>query len=106
MTAVFINEKLLGFIPKETPIYGNTYTANGVQKQNDNNHKIIKEWLLKRCKHFFEDNKKTMVYLPDEKSEFNGSLIINNKTLLRVTTTCDINVYLSASYLIQDAAKK
>ena len=105
MTAVFIDEKLLGFIPKETPIYGNSSFGEG-KKQNDNNHKIIKEWLLKRCKHFFEDNKKTMVYLPDEKSEFNGSLIINNKTLLRVTTKCDINLYLSASYLIQDAANK
>ena len=66
MTAVFINEKLLGFIPKETPIYGNTYTADGAQKQNARNHAIIEEWLLKRCKHIFDDKKKTIRYIADE----------------------------------------
>ena len=102
MTAIFINEKLLGFIPKETPIYGNTYTANGAQKQNDNNHSIIEEWLFKNCKHIF-DKKKTVKYIADKDSEFNGSIIVDNKTLLRVTTKCDINLYLDANSILHNA---
>jgi len=103
MTSVFINEKLLGFIPKETPIYGNTYTADGEKKQNARNHAIIEEWLLKRCKHIFDDKKKTIRYIADEKSEFNGCLIIDNKTLLRVTTSCALNLYGSAYNILHNA---
>ena len=101
MTAVFINEKLLGFIPKETPIYGNSL---GGKKQNDTNHAIIEEWLLKRCKHIFEDKKKTLIYLPDTNSEYNGCLIVDNKTLFRVTTKCDINLYLDAYNVLHKAS--
>jgi hypothetical protein len=100
MTAVFINEKLLGFIPKETPIYGNS--SEGAKKQNDKNHAIIEEWLLKRCKHIF-DKKKTVRYIADKDSEFNGSIIVDNKTLLRVTTKCDINLYLDAYSILHNA---
>jgi hypothetical protein len=102
MTAVFINEKLLGFIPKETPIYGNS--SFGEEKQNDKNHAIIKDWLLNRCKHIFEDKRKTLTYLPDNNSEYNGCLIVDNKTLLRVTTKCDINLYLEAYNILHKAS--
>ena len=101
MTAVFINEKLLGFIPDETPIYGNS--DGNAKKQNDTNHTIIKEWLLHKFKHVLTDENKSLTYIPDKHSEYNGSLIVNNKTLLRVTTKCDINLYLNASQLIYEA---
>jgi hypothetical protein len=101
MTAVFINEKLLGFIPKETPIYGNS--SSGDIKHNDANHAIIEQWLLNRCKAIFENNKKTVTYLPDKNSEYNGCLIVDNKTLLRVTTKLDINLYLSAYNVLHNA---
>jgi hypothetical protein len=102
MTAVFINEKLLGFIPDETPIYGNGSNEHS-KKQNDTNHTIIKEWLLHKFKHMLTDENKSLTYIPDMHSEYNGSLIVNNKTLLRVTTKCDINLYLKASDLIYKA---
>jgi len=101
MTAVFINEKLLGFISDETPIYGNS--DENVKKQNDTNHTIIKEWLLHKFKHVLTDENKSLTYIPDNHSEYNGSLIVNNKTLLRVTTKCDVNLYLNASQLIYEA---
>ena len=102
MTSVFINEKLLGFIPDETPIYGNGSSKDS-KKQNDTNHTIIKEWLLHRCLKMFTGENKSVTYVPDEHSEYNGSLIVNNKTLLRVTTMCDVNLYLNASQLIYEA---
>ncbi len=100
MTAVFINEKLLGFIPDETPIYGNGSSKNS-EKQNDTNHAIIEKWLLHRCHHIF--NNTPLTYLPDDHSEYNGCLIVNNKTLFRVKTMCDINLYIGATDLLYGA---
>jgi len=104
MTAVLINEKLFGFIPDETPIYGNSFSHNA-KKHNDTNHAIIKEWLLNKCKHIFDD-KQTLTYLPDKDSEFNGSLIVDNKHLFRVTTTHDLNLYINASSLLYKVSTK
>jgi len=101
MTAVFINDHLLGFIPDETPIYGNP--CDNAKTQNDTNHAIIKAWLLDKCKHVFKD--KSVTYLPDKDSEFNGCLIINNKTLLRVTTMHESNVNTRAFTLLYKAAE-
>ena len=99
MTAVFIDDNLLGFIPKETPIYG-----NGKIENNDANHAIIKAWLLNKCKQLFDDDKKTLTYLPDKNSEYNGSLILNNKTLFRVTTKYHLNLYDDAFNMLYDAS--
>jgi len=98
MTAVFINERLLGFIPNETPIYGNSM-SHDAKKHNDANHAIIKEWLLDKCGRIFED-KKTLTYLPDEESEFKGSLIVNNKHLFRVVAKAELNLYTDAYRLL------
>ena len=100
MTAVFINERLLGFIPNETPIYGNSMSYDA-KKHNDANHAIIKEWLMNKCKRIFDD-KQTLTYLPDKDSEFNGSLIVNNKHLFRVTTMHDLNLYMKAYTMLSD----
>jgi|688.fasta_scaffold491987_3 hypothetical protein len=99
MTAVLINEKLLGFIPNETPIYGNGSSSS--EKYNDTNHAIIKEWLMNKCKRIFDD-KQTLTYLPDKNSEFNGSLIVNNKHLFRITTMYDLNLYMDAYTMLSD----
>ena len=97
MTAVFINEKLLGFIPDETPIYANSYSKDA-KKQNDSNHAIIKEWLLDKCSRIIKDA--SVTYLPDKNSEYNGCLIVNNKTLFRVTTEYHLNLYQEANHLL------
>ena len=93
MTAVYLDSRLIGFIPSVTPIYGNQHP----NEQNEKNHAVIKEWLFKRLEPVF---KRDMMYLPDPKSEYNGSLIIDNKHLFRVTTKAEENLYINSfSYL-------